>query len=145
MLGRSGIGAKYTGLHNSSFAALEAALIAPLVLFLTFGLIDGTRMVMAQSVAEFSAQQMVRWGQTHAAATSPDLMIYAKTVMNETAKQANAMTVSVFPNGRGGTIQVRSTFTFWSPKFVRGFIPGSSGAKYIVLYASAPIQHALHP
>jgi Flp pilus assembly protein TadG len=132
------IESKRIELRNSSFAALEAALAAPLVLCLTFGLIDGTRMIMAQSVAEFTAQQMVRWGQSHAAASTSEFMDYAKAELTEASELAKTMTVSVFPIGKGGKIQVRSTFAFWSPKFIRGFIPGSSGAKYIILYASAP-------
>ncbi len=122
---------------NSSFAALESALVAPLLLCLIFGVIDGSRMVMAQSVVEFTAQQMARWSDAHSVTGRTNLLDYAQNDFNISPDSSSDMAVSVFPGLKGSTIQVRSSFTFWSPKFIRMMVPGATGAKNAVLFASA--------
>jgi len=122
---------------NSSRAAMGSVLMAPLAVCLIFGFVDGIRMAVAQSVIDFTAQQMSRWSRAHGWAAPTDLMTYADRDLKVSSHQSPVMDVSLYPSYRGTTIQVRSTFIFWAPKFVRLMIPGASHGQSAILCATS--------
>ncbi len=124
---------------NSSGMTVGAAFVAPILVCLIFGLLDGVRAVWAQSMLQFTADQIVRWGQVHTPNGVGAVLDYARRDLNLPSPQNASMTLTVIPDSTKVAIQVRYTFTFWAPKVVRVIVPGSSKSGLTILYATAQL------
>ncbi len=119
-------------MSNSSRASITSALTAPLALCLFFFIADGIRIVWVQSILEFTAGQMTRFSQMHSPSTFGATMDYAHRDLNILPN----MSVSIISGQSQMGFQVRYTFTYWSPQFIRQIIPGAQKSSLAVLYST---------
>jgi len=124
---------------NSSGMAIGTALVVPLALLLIFGIVDGVRAVWAQSILQFTVDQMVRWGQVHSSNGIGAVLDYAHRDLDLPSPHNSNMALTVTSGPTRVGIQVRYTFTYWAPKAVRLIVPGVSKSGQTILYATAQL------